>query len=331
MKLLAILAGFALLVLVGVQAGGTLFSSVSDRANVAASFINDSVIIDVDDTVLDSNTIPEATTDTIPPETVTSDPIVFSDDENDAGDVIDEVVIEVTTQSDNAADSSSTTGDDTTASDTGGTSSDTISDSETTNTTEQTVSASSILQTLTGNQAVTTVSGGGSGGGASGTSVSADKTRDALLSRKITNITIPEAPTGSIAAASRPPYSRADLALIVSAALVKNPDLDDVFYSTNTLSISYKARGRLLLAIPVSYTATLDLAFDEATEKKRVRVKFPWYRFFMYTGVSKSNLRAEVDGVISRAPAGQDYDRAAQIFNEVASLLERTRGFRALQ
>lgn len=326
MKLL-VLAAFTLFVVLGTEAGDVVLDVVTEQAQVATTFINDSNIITIPE-----DTAPEAVpsedgggesgeeeTTPLPEsgETIT----LGGGSTDDSKDTITEVTVTTTTSTDTSSDSTN-----------GG---DSGSESGEDSSTEgsETVSAESILNTLTGSQAVTSTSEqaqsgastGSSGGG--GTAVSGSGAREALLSRNITSITLPPIPeAGTEAAARRAPYTRNDLALVVSAALVQNPDVDDVFFTTNALKITYTSRGRLLFVVPLSYPTKLSLSFDETTVHQRVDVDFPWYKFLMWTGVSKKSLRDTIDPIITNTPRGLEYDRATHIFSAVSDVLVSARG-----
>lgn len=288
---------------------------------IADDFINDTDIINIPFDVDEGIVVPETESPlNVPlPDSDSDEVITFGDDEEGGGeDVIDEVII-------NADDSSSGEGE-------GGGGGDT-NDGDSVNegsgaqdSGSETVSASSILDTLTGNQALTS---GSAGGGSGGTSLSGSKTRAALLGRGITKITIPAPPTSSSddsESQGGASYTRNDLALIVSAALVQTPNIQDVFFTTDSISISYQARGRLFFALPLTYTTKLDLKFDESNTRRRVAIDFPWYKFLMWTGVSKNQLRNQVDVIITTAPQGKQYDRATFVFEGVADILGRVGG-----
>lgn len=303
-------------VLFGFKAGSALYSQISTYTNLATSFINDSVIIELGSSEPDDVFIDENDGEDTPPPDNSGDVIDFDDDNEEGGDEEDTIEEVVVGASDEGSENSG----------------DSDSDNET-------VSSESILDTLTGNQAVSggdsAVAGsegggsaeGASSGGGSGTSVFGEKTREALFSRGITHITIPPLPSSDeVRSPARVPYTRNDLALIVSAALVEYPSVEDVFFTTDALTISYKARGRLFVTIPLTYNAKVSLKFNEKTTKKRVSISFPWYRFLLWTGVSKSQLRTTIDGVISDTPEGGGYDRAALIFQNVTDILSGARG-----
>lgn len=301
---------FVSFVFASTHIGSGLFGALSEKAFLAAAFLNDSVIVDLIEEEGESpDVVPEADSTTPPPpETGGSVFDLGGDDENGDSGLIDEVVVVLSGESGSENDPSLSGGTDTGVSE------------------EQvTVSAESILNTLMGNQAIT--SGGTSGNtqnpsGGGGTSISGSKTREALLSRGIKALTIPPRPESSHTSQSKARYhSRADLALIVSSEMVKNPDISDVFYTTSAITITYQARGRLLFALPIPYVTTLALDFNAPTPKSRVRVTFPWYKFFMWTGISKKELRNHIDAIIVASPEGDEYDRAATIFEKVSELI----------
>lgn len=318
---LFILAAFALLVVFGTGAVANLYDAVSTRTQTASTFINDSNIINIPDDTLPDAIVPDDDSGSgggggsTPPPGGDDEVLVFGDSEGDSGgDTINQVVVNSGGSNDNSGDGGS-----------GGSNSGSSNNNNGSGDGE-TVSTESILDSLTGNQAISSSSGGGAASGG-GTSVSGSKTREALLSRGITTISVPPIPeAGSVESSARAPYTRNDLAIIVSAALVQNPDIDDIFFTTTALEISYKSRGRLLFTIPVPYPTKVSLSFDETTTKKRVKVKFPWYKFFMWTGVSKNSLRNSIDPIITSTPKGEEYDRATHIFNAVSEVIASARG-----
>ena len=321
---LFILAAFALLVVLGTGTVTDLYDVVSSRTQTASTFINDSNIINIPDDAIPDAIVPSDDDDgdgdgsTPPPVPGGDEVIVFDDNGGDEGE--EDSVTEVVVNSGDSGNGNSSDGNG--ASDGNNSGGDSSGDGEV-------VSASSILDSLTGNQAINSSSGASSssGEGAGGTSVSGSKTREALLSRGITSLSVPGAPeAGTVNTQTRAPYTRNDLALIVSSLLVENPDVDDVFFTTDSIIITYKARGRLLFTIPIPYPSTLRLSFDEASVKKRVDIDFPWYKFLMLTGVSKNTLRTTIDSIITDTPKGEEYDRATYIFTAVSEVISSSRG-----
>jgi hypothetical protein len=314
---------------ISVYALPVLVSLITPPPQNAATFLNDSVIVDLLSEGASPQIVPEADSEAPIFEDIQSNETFLFNDASDGSATdaaIDEVRVFLTTESD-------------------GEEAETNEPSVESNTSSENtlvISADSILDTLVGNQAVTrgptsltsetdgTRDARATGGGVS---VVGDEARRALRARNIMTIETPVTDSADAdAVTQRMPYQERDVTLIVASAITKNPDIDTVFFSDTDLRITYFARGRLLFTIPVTYRARLDIDLTESTPARRVRLSFPWYRFFMWTGVSKSALRERID-VIIREPLADDraYERTTYVFERVATLLETTRGFRGLQ
>lgn len=193
----------------------------------------------------------------------------------------------------------------------------------------QILSSSNVLNTLTGSQAVTSSEGGS---GLSGVGISAQKVKDALRSRGIVELSIPTAPQTS-SESSGPSntntqrYSRNDVTLIASALITKNPNFVDIFFTTETLKITYAAQGRLLFAIPLRYETKISINLKEQNQNKRVRINFPWFKFFTWTGVSKDRLKENINNAIENALVDKtQYDAVASILERVSEVILGSRG-----
>lgn len=196
-------------------------------------------------------------------------------------------------------------------------------------------SASDILSSLVGGQGVslnasesfgssgsgTSISGSG-GGGDPNLRVRGDEVRKTLRARGIESFSIPGylASDGSLTGRL---YSQEDIALVVAAHTFKDQNLEEVIFSLGTVSIAYRARGRLFAVIPLTYRVRLSLNPATDTPEERVVVRFPWYKFFLQTYVSKPVLQRELDFVVTNIIRESPItaDTQARIFSVVSLAL----------
>jgi len=197
-----------------------------------------------------------------------------------------------------------------------------------TTTTTATATAEEILAALLGNQAVVARFGDGGGlfgNSTNGTDISfnADRIRSSLRARGITNLTIPNA--GAILGATSSAGSRltqSDFTLFLASALLRDENIEDVRLRDGEIMTEYRALGRLFGFVPLRYTLRVTVLWDIGTVTD-VSVTFPWYKFFLQTGVSRSSLEALLESEVSRAIKGQEaeFDVATRAFTAVVETL----------
>jgi hypothetical protein len=188
------------------------------------------------------------------------------------------------------------------------------------------VAASDILGTLIGNQAVSISGGGGSGlpdQGGGTVLIHASLVRAALHARGIGAFLIPGFDTSK----GISPFGRflalktnEDFALVAASTALKDGRIEDITLAAGTLHISYRARGNLFAFIPVTYRIVIEAKPDPAPGT--VTVKFPWYKFFLRTYVSKKDIEADVGSTISSVSTeGGTLDERARLLNDVSAKL----------
>lgn len=249
-------------------------------------------------------TIPDGTSSAVPSTNTTNDTPVVSE-------------VEVTTQTNTPSNNESDPGTDT------GSTGSSESGTQTT-----TATAEEILAALLGNQAVVArASGGGGlfGDGARGTEIRvfSDRVRESLRARGITSLSIPNA--GSILGAAHGAgnkLTQSDFTLFLSSALLRDENIKDVRLRDGELTTEYRALGRLFGFVPIRYTLRVSLSW-EAGVTRDVSARFPWYKFFLRTGVSRSALEALLESEVNRAIKGYEaeFDVATRAFTAVAEVL----------
>lgn len=138
--------------------------------------------------------------------------------------------------------------------------------------------------------------GGSSGGGWGTISISAKKAREALSARNVRSISIADILNSRF-------FSREDFTLVAASKVLENKTIEEIILTLDTLSLTYRSEGRLFAVFPLSYPITLVVNPNLDTPQKRVEVKFPWYRFFLQTFVSRSELQAQINAAINQAIA----------------------------
>lgn len=199
------------------------------------------------------------------------------------------------------------------------------------------VSAVSIVAALIGNQALTMssavgasgsdTSGGGTGSsdasGTSATHIITSRVRDSLAARGIVQLEIPDAGALFAPEARRTErFTERDFAIVVSAAALSDEYLGDVDFSGGVLDTKYRALGWLFGFVPLRYPLAVSLMFFEGREPE-VRVRFPWYKFLLRTGISSSALERDIQNTIATSVPehGATFDAATRAFSAVEDIL----------
>lgn len=86
-----------------------------------------------------------------------------------------------------------------------------------------------------------------------------------------------------------------DLEAYVATALRSDESLDDVSFSEDSVTVTYKERGRLLALVPMTFTVRA-LAHADGT----VELNYPWYSFLTLDDQDEieTDLRIAVDNAI---------------------------------
>lgn len=117
------------------------------------------------------------------------------------------------------------------------------------------------------------------------------------------------------------PKTKGDLSLVAAAAIVHDASIVEVHLTLSKFDIQYLANGRLLYVIPWKYVITVRV--DPGANA--VSVVYPWYEWFIWKPVSKSELETAIRDAVSEGLATSpeaSLDRQARIFASVADVLK---------
>lgn len=187
------------------------------------------------------------------------------------------------------------------------------------------VDSSDILVVLLGNQAFVSAGSGSSfvSGGGGDIRIYADRVRDALHARNIAAFSVPD--TAFVLSSVREVGTRltqSDFVLFASSAILKDEYVQDIVFFEGMLTTEYRALGRLFGVIPLWYRLRVVVDIGEG-EIRSVSVKFPWYVFFLSTGVSRASLerelRLEIDTRVGDHQ--EEFDIATRAFTAVVEVL----------
>lgn len=205
----------------------------------------------------------------------------------------------------------------------------------TTSTTETTVSdPASVIASLIGSGALT-VSGGESVGGGSGSNgtltdrmvrIDAARARASFKVQRITQLSLSgvEAIVRGRGGDTTQRFNENDFALFVSSRLLRDEYIDDIELIGQTVETEYRALGRLFGIFPMRYSMTVSVNFSNA-EDVSVDVRFPWYSFFLGTGVSSFELERVLAGEVKNSISLHSEDIfgvATQVFAAVVETLQ---------
>ncbi len=158
-----------------------------------------------------------------------------------------------------------------------------------------------ILSSLIGHQAVSYgMNSGANGAGEWGTiTISAKKAREALAARNVSRLSLANLLQSRF-------FTREDFTIVAASKILDNKTIEEVILTLDTMTLTYRSEGRLFAVFPFSYPITLTINPNLDTREKRIQVKFPWYRFFLQTFVSRTELQSQLDSAIAQAIIGAD-------------------------
>lgn len=175
-----------------------------------------------------------------------------------------------------------------------------------------------ILSTLFGYQAALFGSASGSSEGEWGTiTISGAKARAALAARGVSRLSLSNLLNSRF-------FTMGDFTLVAASKILENKTIEEVILTLDTLSLTYRSDGRLFAMFPFSYPIKLTVNPNGETREKRVQVKFPWYRFFLRTFVSTSELQNQIDSVLVKVfvEAESDADLKTKMLIAVTEAIE---------
>ena len=119
-------------------------------------------------------------------------------------------------------------------------------------------------------------------------------------------------------------FDSSDLAVVATAIVFKNQDIQEVRIEGERLSVTYLASGRLFWLIPVHFTVYLTINTAGATDAERVELRYPWWRVFVSLPVSPNALAANLNASIVGMQAAQLNTEVAQakLFTYISNLLQ---------
>ena len=120
--------------------------------------------------------------------------------------------------------------------------------------------------------------------------------------------------------------TRADVGLIAASTALTNSNIEEVFFKLHEFIVTYRSRGYLLGFVPVSYTVRVTVN-PELTAADRVKIKLPWYRFFLRKLFSPDALARDINAIVAAHIQNSDPEQnlsaqQAQLFVAVANLLK---------
>jgi len=192
---------------------------------------------------------------------------------------------------------------------------------------EVVLSVEDIFAALVGAAAVVGLNPSETGGGGALT-LYGDRVREAFTLQGIASIEIPgRVELLASHRAGEAVFSRSDFTLFVSSAILADEYLDEVKYFSGTLSIRYRAPGRLFGFVPLRYPIRVEAGFQSGTLAS-LEVRFPWYSFLLAKGITKDAFSTKLDRTITEEIDGfvEEYDVATHAFIAAGDTLSLTFG-----
>lgn len=118
-------------------------------------------------------------------------------------------------------------------------------------------------------------------------------------------------------------FDTTDLAVVATAVVFRNQDIEEVRIEGDRLSVTYRASGRLLWVIPVRFTVYLSINTGGTTDTERVQLTYPWWRIFVSLPISPNALAANLNAsIVGMQAAGLNAEALqAKLFTYVSNLL----------
>lgn len=111
-------------------------------------------------------------------------------------------------------------------------------------------------------------------------------------------------------------------ALIAASTALRDGNVQYVTFSAAAFELTYRSRGYLLSIFPVSFPVRIEVIPEASVD--RVKVKLPWYRFFVREFFTPKSLATEIDAVLNgeiEKNTKPESDLKAVLFEAVARFL----------
>lgn len=124
-------------------------------------------------------------------------------------------------------------------------------------------------------------------------------------------------------------YGAREYGLMAASTALRDGNVEAVLFTASAFEITYRSRGYLLAVIPWSFPVRVSIVPEAQALEERVKVKLPWYRFFVREFFTADGLRREIDDAIAaarKANIATDTDGTALLFGTVSDFLKRKVG-----
>jgi len=115
--------------------------------------------------------------------------------------------------------------------------------------------------------------------------------------------------------------------LFAASTALRDNNIDAVSFTAEKFEVTYRSRGYLFAVFPITFPVRVAVV-PTATEG-RVKVRLPWYRFFVREFFTREKLENEIDAVIAEAikkDAGKDIDVKAALLEATTQFLRKKVG-----
>jgi hypothetical protein len=119
-------------------------------------------------------------------------------------------------------------------------------------------------------------------------------------------------------------FDSSDLAVVATAIVFRDQNIENVSIQGERLNVTYTARGDLFWFIPITFTVYLSINTSGTTDAERITLKYPWYRIFVALPVSPNTLAANLNAsIIGMQAAKMNTEEAqARLFTYISNLLQ---------
>ncbi|OGG60568.1 hypothetical protein A2765_05295 [Candidatus Kaiserbacteria bacterium RIFCSPHIGHO2_01_FULL_56_24] len=120
--------------------------------------------------------------------------------------------------------------------------------------------------------------------------------------------------------------SERDLGLIAASTALRDSNVQEVSFTASSFEIVYRSRGYLVAVLPWSFPVRLTVVPDAPVIEERVRVKLPWYRFFVRKFFTVSGLQRDINELLTKTKnESPDSDIGTPLLFEATAQFLRTK------
>ena len=123
-------------------------------------------------------------------------------------------------------------------------------------------------------------------------------------------------------------FGAREYGLIAASTALRDGNVEAVSFTASAFELTYRSRGYLLAIIPWSFPVRATIVPEAASATERVKLKLPWYRFFVRKFFTTDGLIRDIDAIVTQTVAAGSGEKGgtARVFEAVSDFLRRKVG-----